>query len=242
MTRPCAAPATAPAAPTGSIPSGTSSGCRVIAAKRRSGATSGSSRSRFRTYVSSPVRWRPSTSASTATSATAHAIAFRYDATVASAVASQVSAARGGDRPRAARRAARAHVRFPPRSTRRRVGRRARRRQPTTSSIALPALVTTGRAAEHRLEHRDAEALEQRRVCEAERAAQLRSRAPRRTAAPASARARPRRRPAPAPRARDPQLEAEPARGVDQPRQVLPRLERPDREHVVAGGALARRA
>ena len=53
---------------TGSMPGGTSAGSRTTAARRRSPASAGSSRSRFSTYDSSPVRWRPRTSASMTTS------------------------------------------------------------------------------------------------------------------------------------------------------------------------------
>ena len=60
--RPCRSSCTRRSSSIGSIPSGTSSGRRVTAAIRmpRLGASGASSRSRFRTYVSSPVRRRPS--------------------------------------------------------------------------------------------------------------------------------------------------------------------------------------
>ena len=94
-----------------------------------------------------------------------------------------------------------------------------------------------GRAARHRLEDRDPEALVQRGVDEAARAAkEARELRVRHEAEPAHAVAR-QLDAAPAGVADDAQLGAGEPRGLGDPGQVLPRLERSDGEHVVALGA-----
>src|SRR5205823_8934894 len=94
-----------------------------------------------------------------------------------------------------------------------------------------------GRAGGHRLEHGDAEALVERGIGDAEGAAvepaelfvgDL--------AEPADVTAA-RVHAAPPAGARDPQLDAQPGRRRDRPRDVLAWFERPDGEHVVALGA-----
>ena len=90
-----------------------------------------------------------------------------------------------------------------------------------------------GGAARHRLEHRDAEALVERRIDDAARAAVVRGELvvvdlaePAHCAARVDA--------APAARADDAQLDAGPRGRVDRAREILARLERADGEHVVA--------
>ena len=108
---------------------------------------------------------------------------------------------------------------------------------PATSSIAPPALVTTGVPHAIASSTGNAEALVERR--EDERSVR-RGRAAR---APRPRPCRPRRgrpgTPPHLPRADDPQLDTGAGGRLDDPLEVLARLERPDGEHVVALGCVA---
>ena len=241
--RASAAPAPASAARAARYPSGTSSGCRVDRGEpeARASASAASSRSRFRTYVSSPVRRRPSTSASTTTSGARHAEL---------PAGTPATAALDGTLPRVAA----AHAR----------GRAARARRAARSASSIPAAIDADvervdehgraagdlrhraagarhdrRAAGHRLERGDAEALVERRVDEAARAAVERREllvvdpAEPGDVLPAT--------PTPPQPGAPTSRSSTPASAVASTtrREVLARLERPDREHVVALGGVA---
>ena len=149
-----------------STPAGTSSGSRVTAAKRRSGAAAGSSRSRFVTYVSSPVRARPSTSASRGS---------REPPRRRAAVA-RATSGHDGDAPR-----------LRPERARDAVADRVDVGRVDVGRVVAGELGHRAAGARHdraaageRLGDRDAEALVERGVDEAARAAVERARAPRR--------------------------------------------------------------
>ena len=139
-----AAPGTASRDARPRFPRGRGSGSRVTAAIRSpaAGASGASSRRRLSTYVSSPVRSRPRTSASTTTSGVTRAPArrLRRDRRPTPTCSCAPARARAG----AARRAAQSASSIPAAIASTSSGSTSTAAPPATSSVAPPRLVTTG--------------------------------------------------------------------------------------------------
>ena len=179
------------------------------------------------------MRWRPSTSASTTTSGCAHA-SSRQSASRRSAERDHVNSRARSSPSRRSSSCRRRPRRSRPRSPPRRAASTSTAAPPATSSVAPPRARHDRRPARHRLEHRQPEALVERREDEAARAAVERGELL--VVDPARPSPAPRPRPSPgAPTTRS-STSGKPRR-LDRAREVLARLERSDREHVVAAAA-----